>query len=62
MKLGSGKLGFLALTVLLKVYETLYDTPFMKPPNPSLVPTITPNSKRTKQTAIKYKFTLETYL
>lgn len=58
MKLGSGKLGFLALTILLTVYETLYGTPFMKPPNPSLVPTITPNSNSTKQIAIKYKLTL----
>ena len=58
MMLGSGKLGFLALTVSPKVYATLSAMAFVNPPNSSLTPTILPNSTGIKQTAIRYKFTL----
>ena len=61
-KIGGGKLGFFALTVSTTVYATLSATTSAKPANPGTVPSITTNSTRIEQTAIRYKFTLDTEL
>ena len=60
--LGSGKLGFLVLTVSLTVYATLSKKTFTKPANPGPSPSIPKNSTGTEQTFIRYKLTLDTEL
>ena len=54
--LGGSKLSFLALAVSLTVYATLSAIAFIKSANPG------PDSTGIKQTAIQYKFTLDTEL
>ena len=60
MTLGGGKPGLLTFTVSLKVHNTLYNTTVEKTLKTSPAPNILPNSTRTNQTAIWYKFTTET--
>ena len=61
-RLVSSKHSFLALTVSLTVYATLSVTSFTKPANLGPAPSVPKNSTGIKQTAIWYKFTLDTEL
>ena len=60
--LGGGKLGFITLTVSPTVYATLSVTALTKPANPGPAPSIPTNTTSIKQTAIRYKFALDTEL
>ena len=60
--ISGGKIGYLVLTVSTTVYMTLSETYFAKLVNPSPAPSIPTNSTGIKQTAIRYKFDLDTEL
>ena len=54
--LGNGRLGLLYLTVTDDVYNTLSDTPFIKPANPGQIPTVPAGSNSTAATHIQQLF------